>query len=85
MRMQPPQRHLFRAWQIRDLAPDVVECCSLARKLGLLLTDRLTDDAVATTDEADGLHEHVAASMNGGGGEYLIFKIAGLCISSVAG
>ncbi|CAM9188783.1 unnamed protein product [Pylaiella littoralis] len=57
-----------RLEKIGDLAPNVVECCSLARKLGLLLTDRLTDDAVATTDQADGLHEHVAASMNGLGG-----------------
>eukprot|EP00752_Nemacystus_decipiens_P006258 g5643.t1 len=38
--------------EISGLAPDAVECCSLARKLGLRLTDGLPDDTISIIAEA---------------------------------
>ena len=55
--------------QISSLAPDAVECCSLARKLGLLLTDYLPDDAIAMVDEADDFGAQATASIAGGAGK----------------
>ncbi|CAN0517757.1 unnamed protein product, partial [Ectocarpus sp. 12 AP-2014] len=57
-----------RLVKIAAMAPDAMECCSLARKLALRLTDGLKDDNGAGADEADQISEHVTACMNGGSG-----------------
>ncbi|CAM9178057.1 unnamed protein product [Ectocarpus sp. 8 AP-2014] len=57
-----------RLVKIAAMAPDAMECCSLARKLALQLTDGLEDDNGAGADEADQVSEHVTACMNGGSG-----------------
>ncbi|CAN0559730.1 unnamed protein product, partial [Ectocarpus sp. 12 AP-2014] len=57
-----------RLVKIAAMAPDAMECCSLARKLALRLTDGLKDDNGAGADEADQVSEHVTACMNGGSG-----------------
>lgn len=55
--------------QVSGLAPDAVECCSLARKLGLRLTDGLTDDAISMIDEAEEVGVQATAGVGGGAGE----------------
>lgn len=44
-----------------DLAPDAVECCSLAKLLGLRLTDCLSDETITTSYDARGGPVHSAA------------------------
>ncbi|CAN0109717.1 unnamed protein product, partial [Laminaria digitata] len=55
--------------KIRDLAPDVAECCSLARKLGLQLTDGLPNDVAAVPDEVEEARVQAAAGVDCGAGE----------------
>lgn len=55
--------------QISGLAPDAVECCSLARKLGLRLTDGLPGDAISMIDEAEEVGAQATAGVGGGAGE----------------
>ncbi|CAM9603560.1 unnamed protein product, partial [Ectocarpus sp. 13 AM-2016] len=57
-----------RLVKIAAMAPDAMECCSLARKLALRLTDGLKDDNGAGANEADQISEYVTACMNGGSG-----------------
>lgn len=56
-------RHLYVCIvrQISGLAPDTVECCSLARKLALRLTDGLSNHRLPVIDEAEEGGEHTAA------------------------
>lgn len=56
-------------WQISGLAPDAVECCSLARKLGLRVTDGLPDNAISMIDEAEEVCVQATAGVGGGAGE----------------
>ncbi|CAM9549359.1 unnamed protein product, partial [Hapterophycus canaliculatus] len=58
-------RHLEK---ISGLAPDAVECCSLARQLGLRLTDGLPDDAVSLIDEAEEACVQATPGVGGGAG-----------------
>ncbi|CAM9577429.1 unnamed protein product, partial [Hapterophycus canaliculatus] len=58
-----------RLEKISGLAPDAVECCSLARMLGLRLTDGLPDAAISAIDEADEVGVQVTAGMVGGAGD----------------
>lgn len=41
-------------WQIADIAGDAVECCSLARRLALRLTDGLEIGATSMADTVAG-------------------------------
>ncbi|CAN0313583.1 unnamed protein product, partial [Ectocarpus fasciculatus] len=52
-----------RLVKITALAPDAVECCSLARRLALQLTDGLRNDASATTDVTDQVRVDTTAGM----------------------
>lgn len=47
------------------MAPDAMECCSLARKFALELTDSLKGDTQMMDDEADQVRVHTTATMNG--------------------
>ncbi|CAM9609772.1 unnamed protein product [Ectocarpus fasciculatus] len=57
-----------RLVKITALAPDAMECCSLARRLALELTDDLRTDASATDGDAEEGHVHTTAGMKGGSG-----------------
>ncbi|CAM9228091.1 unnamed protein product, partial [Ectocarpus sp. 8 AP-2014] len=57
-----------RLVKITAMAADVVECCSLARRLALQLTDSLRNDASTTADNADEVRVDTTAGMNGGSG-----------------
>ncbi|CAM9449685.1 unnamed protein product [Ectocarpus sp. 8 AP-2014] len=57
-----------RLVKITAMAPDTVECCSLARMLALRLTDGLRNEASDTPDDADEVDAHTTAGMNGGSG-----------------
>lgn len=59
------------------MAPDAMECCSLARKLALQLTDGLKDDTGAEADEADQVSEHVTACMNGASKKSNVYDSSG--------
>lgn len=56
------------ARQISSLAPDAVDCCSLARKLGLRLTDGLPDDPTSMVDDAEEACAQATAGVGGGAG-----------------
>ncbi|CAM9150683.1 unnamed protein product [Ectocarpus sp. 8 AP-2014] len=60
-----------RLVKITGMAPDAMECCFLARRLALQLTEGLKDDAGAGADEADHVHVHTTAGMSGGSGSGL--------------
>ncbi|CAN0574595.1 unnamed protein product, partial [Ectocarpus sp. 12 AP-2014] len=45
-----------------------MECCFLARRVALQLTDSLKEDTGMMDDEADQVRVHTTASMNGGSG-----------------
>lgn len=47
------------------MAADTMECCSLARRLALQLTDGLKDDTGMMDDGADQVCTHTTAGMNG--------------------
>ncbi|CAN0057297.1 unnamed protein product [Ectocarpus sp. 6 AP-2014] len=55
-----------RLVKITAMAPDAVECCSLARRLALQITDVLRNDAGATADNADEVRVDTTAGVNGG-------------------
>ncbi|CAM9596837.1 unnamed protein product [Ectocarpus fasciculatus] len=57
-----------RLMKITALAPDAVECCSLANRLALQLTDGLRNDASATADDTDQVRVDITAGMKGGSG-----------------
>ncbi|CAM9346554.1 unnamed protein product [Ectocarpus sp. 12 AP-2014] len=57
-----------RLVKITAMAPDAVECCSLARGLALELADGLRNDASATTDDTGHVRVDTAAGMKGGSG-----------------
>ncbi|CAB1113543.1 unnamed protein product [Ectocarpus sp. CCAP 1310/34] len=57
-----------RLVKITAMAADTMECCSLARRLALQLTDGLKDDTGMMDDEADQVYTHITAGMNGGSG-----------------
>ncbi|CAM9483769.1 unnamed protein product [Ectocarpus sp. 12 AP-2014] len=57
-----------RLVKITAMAPDAVECCSLARRLALQLTDRLRHDASTRADHADDARTSTTAGMNGSSG-----------------
>ncbi|CAN0209967.1 unnamed protein product, partial [Ectocarpus fasciculatus] len=57
-----------RLVKITALAPDAVECCSLARRLALQLADGLRNDASATIDVTDQVRADITADMKGGPG-----------------
>ncbi|CAN0186483.1 unnamed protein product, partial [Ectocarpus sp. 12 AP-2014] len=58
-----------RLVKITAMAADTMECCSLARKLALQLTDGLKDDnGMMMDDEADQVCTHTTAGTNGGSG-----------------
>ncbi|CAN0251301.1 unnamed protein product, partial [Ectocarpus fasciculatus] len=57
-----------RLVKITALAPDAMECCSLARRLALKLADGLQNDASATDGDADHVHVHTTAGMTSGSG-----------------
>ncbi|CAM9974691.1 unnamed protein product [Ectocarpus fasciculatus] len=68
--LQTGDHHLQtrRLAKITAMAPDAVECCSLARRLALQLTDRLRNDATATADETDQVCVDTTAGAKGGSG-----------------
>ena len=43
-------------WQICDIAPDSADCCVLARKLALQLSDGYVDGTLPTTDTVSYTH-----------------------------
>ncbi|CAM9500905.1 unnamed protein product, partial [Ectocarpus fasciculatus] len=51
-----------RVIKMTDLAPDAVECCSLAKLLGLRLTDCLSDETITTSYDARGGPVHSSAA-----------------------
>ncbi|CAN0058079.1 unnamed protein product [Ectocarpus sp. 6 AP-2014] len=57
-----------RLVKITAMAPDTVECCSLARRLALQLTDGLRNNASATDDDNNQVWVNTTAGMNGGSG-----------------
>ncbi|CAN0384868.1 unnamed protein product, partial [Ectocarpus sp. 12 AP-2014] len=58
-----------RLVKITAMAADTMECCSLARRLALQLTDGLKDDTgMMMDDEADQVCTHTTAGTNGGSG-----------------
>ncbi|CAM9440635.1 unnamed protein product, partial [Ectocarpus sp. 12 AP-2014] len=57
-----------RLVKIAAMASDATECCALARRLALLLTDGLKDDTSAAPDDAGELRVHTTADMNGAAG-----------------
>ncbi|CAM9613159.1 unnamed protein product [Ectocarpus fasciculatus] len=57
-----------RLVKIIAVAPDAVECCSLARRLALQLTDGLRNDAIATADDTNQVRVDTTAGMKGGSG-----------------
>ncbi|CAM9851490.1 unnamed protein product, partial [Ectocarpus sp. 8 AP-2014] len=57
-----------RLVKMTAMAPDTVECCFLARRLALQLTDGLRNDAGATANDTDQVRVHTTAGMNGGSG-----------------
>ncbi|CAM9751697.1 unnamed protein product [Ectocarpus sp. 4 AP-2014] len=57
-----------RLVKITAMAADTTECCSLARRLALQLTDGLKNDTGVMDDEADQVFTHTAVGMNGGSG-----------------
>lgn len=61
----------FSFRQITDMASDAVECCKLARKLALRLTDRLVAGTLptSTTGKAGASHLHTIAGIGAGTGE----------------
>eukprot|EP00903_Cladosiphon_okamuranus_P016272 g15005.t1 len=54
--------------KISSMAPDAVECCSLARKVGLRLTEVLPDEAASMIDQADEVHVQTTAGAHGTAG-----------------
>ncbi|CAM9763066.1 unnamed protein product [Ectocarpus sp. 13 AM-2016] len=54
-----------RLVKITAMAPDAVECCSLARRLALQLTDSLRHDTSTTADDAGEVRASTTAVMNG--------------------
>eukprot|EP00752_Nemacystus_decipiens_P018652 g16723.t2 len=54
-----------RLEKISSLAPDAVECSSLARKLGVRLTDGLPDDSNSTIDEGDEVGAQATSGVDG--------------------
>ncbi|CAM9220590.1 unnamed protein product [Ectocarpus sp. 13 AM-2016] len=56
-----------RLVKITAMAPDTVECCTLARSLALHLADGLRNDAGATADDADEVRVLTTAGMIGSG------------------
>ncbi|CAM9295990.1 unnamed protein product [Ectocarpus sp. 6 AP-2014] len=57
-----------RVIKMTDLAPDAVECCSLAKQLGLRLTDYLSDENITTSYDGRGGPVHSAAGFGEGAG-----------------
>ncbi|CAM9482847.1 unnamed protein product [Ectocarpus sp. 12 AP-2014] len=57
-----------RLVKITAMAPDAVECCSLARRLALQLSDGLRNDAGATANGTNQVRVHTTAGMKGGSG-----------------
>ncbi|CAM9160171.1 unnamed protein product, partial [Ectocarpus fasciculatus] len=57
-----------RLVKITALAPDAMECCSLARRLALELADGLRSDSSATADDTDQVRVDTTAGMKGGSG-----------------
>ncbi|CAN0455602.1 unnamed protein product [Ectocarpus sp. 12 AP-2014] len=57
-----------RLVKITSMAPDAMECCSLARRLALELADGLQNDASAMADDIDQVRVDTTACMNGGSG-----------------
>ncbi|CAM9255072.1 unnamed protein product [Ectocarpus sp. 13 AM-2016] len=57
-----------RLVKITAMAPDTVECCTLARSLALQLADGLRNDAGATADDADEVRVLTTAGMMEGSG-----------------
>ncbi|CAM9762173.1 unnamed protein product, partial [Ectocarpus sp. 13 AM-2016] len=55
-----------RLVKITTTAPDAVECCSLARRLALQLTDSLRHDTSTTADDVGEVCASTTAGMNGG-------------------
>ncbi|CAM9662503.1 unnamed protein product, partial [Ectocarpus sp. 12 AP-2014] len=53
-----------RLVKITAMAPDAVECCSLARRLALQLTDSLRHDTSTTADDAGEVRASTTAVMN---------------------
>lgn len=51
-----------------DLAPDAVECCSLAKLLGIRLTDYLSDETITTSYDGRGGPVHSAPGFGEGAG-----------------
>ncbi|CAM9513646.1 unnamed protein product [Ectocarpus sp. 12 AP-2014] len=60
-----------RLVKIAAMAPDAVECCSLARRLALQLTDGLRNDAGATADATDKVRVSITADMYGRGADMM--------------
>ncbi|CBJ27959.1 Leucine rich repeat protein [Ectocarpus siliculosus] len=57
-----------RVIKMTDLAPDAVECCSVAKLLGLRLTDYLSDETITTSYDGRGGPVHSAAGFGEGAG-----------------
>ena len=51
------------------MATDAVECCSLARRLALRLTDGLPAGIISTTENAGGIRLHTTVDIADGAGE----------------
>ncbi|CAM9962669.1 unnamed protein product [Ectocarpus sp. 4 AP-2014] len=58
-----------RVIKMTDLAPDAVECCSLAKLLGLRLTDCLSEETITTSYDGRAGAAHRAAGFGKGAGK----------------
>ena len=56
-------------WQICDIAPDSADCCALARKLALKLSDGNVDGTLPTIGTGEERGAHTTASVGGVEGE----------------